>query len=108
MNYARRQDDNHGTIVKALALHGFKIFDASHVGRGHPDLTVGFESWLGPVQFGIEIKDGSKPPSARRLTPAQVEFRKSYPWVRIVEVLCVEDVQRLAASLRNPLAAVAT
>jgi len=102
--FARRQDDNHGAILEAFRLHGGKVTDTSHVGGGYPDVEVFVEAFTGPVWLRVEIKDGSKPPSARRLTPAQVAFREAHPWVRILEVLCVEDVARLMRNLKNPLA----
>jgi hypothetical protein len=44
------------------------------VGQGFPDLVVSFRG----RNILIEIKDGSKPPSARRLTPDQKEFHESW------------------------------
>lgn len=40
------------------------------VGGGCTDLAVGFRG----VNYMIEVKDGSKPPSARKLTPDQVDW----------------------------------
>ena len=67
---AARTDANHAEIVKALRAIGASVFDTSRVGGGYPDLTVGFRgrNWL------LEVKDGRRPPSERRLTAAQELF----------------------------------
>ena len=40
------------------------------MGKGYPDLNL---IYRGNISY-VEIKDGAKPPSARKLTPDQVEF----------------------------------
>jgi hypothetical protein len=67
---AAKVDANHAEVVAALRAIGASVADTSRAGQGYPDITVGFRgrNWM------IEIKDGSKPPSARKLTPAQLEF----------------------------------
>ncbi|KAF1009508.1 MAG: hypothetical protein GAK28_00146 [Luteibacter sp.] len=70
MRYAARVDDNHAEIVRALQRIGVYVVDCSHVGSGFPDLLVAFRG----VWTLIEIKDGDKPPSRRKLTPAQTIF----------------------------------
>lgn len=68
----KRKDDNHGEITRALERCGFCVIDMT----GDP--SVGFDVLV--VGKGIkeiaEIKDGSKPPSARRLTNGE-EKRKA-------------------------------
>lgn len=60
-----RVDSNQGEIVRALRQAGASVQCLHTIGRGTPDLLVGFRGF----NFLLEIKDGSKPPSARRLTP---------------------------------------
>lgn len=73
MRRAAKVDANHGDIVRALREAGCWVLDLSAVGKGCPDLLV--HGPVYPWDFKmVEIKDGSKPPSARRLTPDQVEF----------------------------------
>lgn len=70
MPYARRTDRNHREVIAALEAVGFTVVDLSAVGRGVPDLWVakaGRQLWL-------EVKDGEKPPSERKLTRDQVAF----------------------------------
>jgi hypothetical protein len=60
-------DKNQPAIVAMLRQVGAHVQHLHAVGKGCPDLLVGFrgENWL------LEIKDGDKPPSARELTQPQ-------------------------------------
>jgi Holliday junction resolvase len=57
-------------VVKALRKIGATVADTSGVGEGFPDIVCGFRG----VNWMIEVKDGKKPPSRRKLTPDQAEF----------------------------------
>ena len=59
-------DANHGAILAALRAAGCSVQSLATVGRGCPDLLVAGPD--GDLHL-MEIKDGSKPPSKRRLTP---------------------------------------
>lgn len=61
-----------------------------------PDLGV----FMAGVGMLVEIKDGSKPPSARRLTPDEEAFRNTWTggW-RLVENL--EHVKEVVEVLQN-------
>ena len=74
MRRAAKTDANHAEIVAALRKIGASVHDTSAVGRGFPDLVVGLRgrNWL------IECKDGAKAPSARKLTPDQIEFKATW------------------------------
>ena len=63
-------DDNQPEIVKALRGIGAFVQSLASVGQGTPDLLVGFRG----LWHLREVKDGDKPPSARKLTPAEIEF----------------------------------
>lgn len=65
---ASRTDANHSEIRSALRSIGCYVIDASNVGAGFPDLVAG---WRGKWML-IEVKDGSKPPSKRKLTADQM------------------------------------
>ncbi len=74
-------DENQAEIVAALRLVGCSVLPLHAVGKGCPDLLVAKgETIL------MEVKDGSKPPSARKLTPDQVEFHAS--WRGRIVVVC--------------------
>lgn len=70
MRRAARQDSNHGAVVEGLRAVGAHVTDTSGVGDGFPDIVVGYRGrW-----FVIEIKDGTLPPSERKLTPPQKKW----------------------------------
>lgn len=89
MRRAAKTDANHSAIVNALREAGFSVWDTSAVGRGFPDCVAG----IGRKAFLIEIKDGAKSPSRRRLTPDQEAFRAS--WQGHYEV--IESVEQAKA-----------
>ena len=80
-----KRDGNHKEIVKAFRDSGCTVLDLASVGGGCPDLLVGY----GGRNILVEVKDGSKPPSARKLTPDQVVFCDSW---RGGCVYVVEDI----------------
>jgi len=73
--YARKVDSNQRAIVDALRAVGVLVEPRlARVGEGVPDLLCGYhgETWL------LEVKDGSKPPSARKLTPQETEWHRAW------------------------------
>ena len=73
-------DRNQAEIVKALRKIGCKVYVSSSFGQGFPDLIVGVPGGERSILL-VEVKDGSKPPSARKLTPDQVKFHAEwYGW----------------------------
>ena len=73
-HYARRVDGNQSEVRQALEAIGCSVCDLSGVGGGVNDLLIGYRG----KNVLIEVKDGSKPPSARKLTPAQVIFQAGW------------------------------
>ena len=67
-------DDNQSEIVAALRAVGGSVVDLSSVGAGCPDVLCGYRG----VNYAVEIKDGAKVKSQRKLTPAQVEFHAAW------------------------------
>ena len=67
--YARRIDANQNDIVVALRACGAVVRVVTQ-GDGIPDLLVGYRGYT----LLLEVKDGSKPPSARTLTEAEQKF----------------------------------
>ena len=74
MRRAARIDENHNEIVDALREAGCTVLSLAAVGKGCPDILVGRDY----TNYLLEIKDGNKPPSARKLTPEQKEFFKMW------------------------------
>lgn len=75
MRRRSKVDANQAAIVSALRKAGALVQLLHRVGEGCPDLLVCITGNL----FLVEVKDGSKPPSARALTPPQVEFHARWP-----------------------------
>ena len=70
MRRAAKVDRNQSEIVDALRKIGATVQPLHSVGQGCPDLLVGYRR----TNYLIEIKDGLAPPSARKLTPDQIEW----------------------------------
>jgi len=69
--FARKTDANQTVIAGALRKVGALVSLTHMVGGGFPDLIVGYRKRL----VMLEIKDGTKVPSARKLTEAEEAFR---------------------------------
>lgn len=77
MRRAAKVDANHAEIVAALRSAGCGVLDLSAVGNGCPDLLVHGPTY--PWRHTLmEVKDGRKPPSARKLTPDQERFHEAW------------------------------
>lgn len=83
---AARVDANQSAVVDALRAIGCKVYVASSFGQGFPDLIVGHRGRL----MLLEVKDGDKPPSARKLTPDQVRFHAEWTGLPLYVVDSVE------------------
>lgn len=87
MRRAARTDTNQARVIAALRGVGCAVHDTSRLGGGYPDITVrlppragGNRLWL------VEIKDGSRPPSERQLTPAEAFFHDQFkPYAIVIE-----------------------
>ena len=78
MHKRGRKDANHDAVVKALEARGAEVLSLANLGGGVPDLLVCPYPPLAALWL-IEIKDGSKSPSRRVLTPEQIEWHKRFP-----------------------------
>lgn len=93
MRYAKRVDANHAEVVAQFRelLPEASVFDLSGAGRGIPDILVGHNGF----NYLFEIKDGSKPPSARKLTPAQKKLHESWQGQICVVTTATEMVETI-------------
>lgn len=94
---AARKDANHNTITHAFIALGCSVRDGSRNADGWADLAVG----LGGVTHLCEIKDGSKSPSRRKRTEAQVKWSAGWRGEIVHIVESVEDVQRLVKAWKT-------
>ena len=83
---AAKVDANQAEIVESLRRAGAIVQVTSNIGGGFPDLVVGFRG----KNYLLEIKDGGKPPSSRKLTKDQQEFHMR--WNARGSVVVVESV----------------
>lgn len=77
MRRAAKVDSNHGEVVAALRAAGCGVLSLAAIGKGCPDLLV--HSPISPyTTILLEVKDGNKPESARKLTPDQEKFHAKW------------------------------
>ena len=80
MRRAAQVDANQREVVAALRGAGASVQLLHAVGEGCPDLLVGYKG----LNMLLEVKDGSKPPSAQKLTPQQEEWHRDWRGHRVV------------------------
>jgi len=95
MRTAAKVDTNQGDIVRALRKAGCNVLSLAAVGNGCPDLLACRAEQL----HLLEIKDGDKSASRRKLTPHQIQFHAAWP-VHIVttEIEALQIIQALNES----------
>lgn len=71
---ASKVDANQADIVSGLRAVGASVTVTSAVGHGFTDLVVGYRG----VNYLLEVKDGCKPPSARKLTEDQEKWHAEW------------------------------
>ena len=74
MRRRARVDANQGLVVDYFRKTGCSVAITSALGAGFPDLVV---AKAGRTAL-VEVKDGSKPPSERQLTPAELSFEGAW------------------------------
>jgi hypothetical protein len=84
--YAKRIDANQNSVVKALRDHGAFVRVVTQ-GDGIPDLLVAYKG----VTALLELKDGDKSPSHRKLTPAEQKFFNEWTGGILAVVTSVEE-----------------
>jgi hypothetical protein len=92
MRRAARRDDNEQDVIKAMREAGAYVKVIND--EGLFDLLVNYR---GETML-IEVKDGAKPPSARRLTDAEAKFHNEWPGSDLYIVNSVEEALALLAT----------
>ena len=93
MRRAARRDNGEQDIIKAMRAEGAYVKQIND--EGLFDLLV---SYRGETLL-IEVKDGAKPPSARRLTDAEQKFHDEWPLSNLFIIISPEDAVALLRSL---------
>jgi Holliday junction resolvase len=91
MRYAARVDANQTQIVSALRAAGATVQSLSAVGQGCPDLLVGHQG----TNILMELKDGKKPPSERKLNSDQIVWHSEWKGVVFLVTSVDEALQLL-------------
>ena len=91
----KRTDSNQQEIVAFLRQLGATVTPTHMVSHGFPDVCVG---WQGE-NFLLEIKDGNKPPSARKLTAEELIWHNLWKG----QVAIVKDCDEALAVLNGKI-----
>jgi len=86
MRLRGRIDANQVQVVRDLRKMGCSVLVTSNLGTGAPDLLVGFRG----VNYLFEIKDGTQPPSKRKLTEDEQDFHLMWDG-QVAKVETVQD-----------------
>ena len=92
MRRAAKVDANHQAIVACFKACGARVLSLAGLGDGVPDLLVE----KGGRLILVEVKDGAKPPSARKLTPDQEKWHAEWSGA---PVYVVEDIEQAVGVL---------
>lgn len=97
LKWSSKVDANQPEIVFALRKAGVSVLPIHRLGQGCPDLLCGVrhQNWL------FEVKDGSKPPSARALTPDEKRWRNK--WAGQVETITTAEEALLIMGILDEL-----
>lgn len=99
MTFAKRVDRNQPDIVMALRRIGASVQPLHVVGKGCPDLLIGYRGRC----YVFEVKDGNRAASERELSPDEQKWHRDWRGqVAIVEspsqaVEILHGLARLAA-----------
>ena len=91
---AKRRDANHRDVGDHLRELGWSVLDLAGLGDGCPDYVVGKTGFAALV----EVKDGAKPPSKRKLTADEQRVKDNWDGPYII-ALSGEDAEAQLALL---------
>jgi Holliday junction resolvase len=90
---AARVDRNQTEVVEALRQAGCRVQPLHMIGKGCPDILVGRDGRL----VLMEIKDGEKPPSARKLTEDEAAWHAL--WADVAQAGALVTVSTVSEAL---------
>lgn len=102
MRTAAKIDANQPEIVRGLRQVGASVLHLHELGQGAPDILVGFRG----MNVLMEIKDGSKPPYAQRLTSFEEDWQDRWMGQVIVVRTVTEALRAIGAIEATPAARV--
>ena len=89
----KRVDANQRDIVQAIRQYGARVLPIHELGKGAPDLLVGYKG----KNLLIEVKDGAKSPSRRKLTEDEQVWHELWKG----QVAVITSVAEAIALLEN-------
>lgn len=93
---AKRIDLNHQDIVEGLRRVGATVQSLAPLGKGAPDILVGFRR----MNYALEIKNPLMPPSKQRLTVAEEEWHESWQG-QVVVIKTLDEALKAIGASRN-------
>ena len=93
---AGRTDTNQTEIVEVFRSLGCSVHITSNVSHGFPDIVVG----VCGLNLLVEIKDGNKIPSQRKLTPDEQKWHDEWRGQKVI-VESVDDVVALVNGIKR-------
>ena len=93
---AAKKDANHNEIANAFVSLGYSVLDVSQL-KNCCDLIAA----KGTRTIAVEVKDGAKPPSARKLSEGEVKFKDCWlgEWALVEsvdDVICLHRLENAA------------
>lgn len=95
--YRPSKDRNHNDVVARFEQWGATVFETPEVGAGFTDLVVG----LCGITLLVEVKDGERPPSERKLRDTQQKFADTWKGGPVLTVETLADVDRISSTIRR-------
>ena len=98
MRRAARRDANHVEVGDFLRALGWSVLDLASAGNGTPDYVVGKTGYA----CLVEVKDGNKVPSKRKLTEKEQKVRDRWDGPYIVALSGEDAAAQLALLMFHP------
>lgn len=100
MRRAAKVDANQDAIVSVLKAWGATVQSLAAIGKGCPDLLVGYRGHT----ILLEIKDGRKPPSQRQLTEHQQKWMSEWKGGTLAVVTDIQGIETLLRTINGSAA----
>lgn len=100
MKLRAKVDSNQPQIVSVFRKMGCSVAHTHQIGKGFPDIVISLKTKSGSKTLAVEIKDGDKVKSARKLTYQETIFHEYWQdEIPIIET--VEDAINLVNRLKE-------
>jgi len=87
----KKTDANHKEIMDGCRMvPSLSVFSTHMVGKGFPDIVIGYKG----INYLVEIKDGKKMKSQKKLTDDEIKFHGSWNG-QIIVAENLDDILRM-------------